>query len=271
MTELALLRDWTAGTAEDRRAVMRLFVECDKDTLAEITEAERAAFYLTHLPARAGSARKMFDRALPRFFAWANGVDVPLESAALLRTYREYRLGVGFSPDTTAVQMGYLVTFFANSGVSTHTELGEDQMVALLKSYRGKPTARQSAFFALRSFYAWACRRAAVPTDPTVDMKVKGPAEKDPDAFSPAEVRKLLDTAVLPRRGGTRRGKRHAAAILLAYSLGLRRSEVVGITMDDVDFENARVHIRPEIAKGGRGRYVEMNGYAFEAVEALRP
>lgn len=271
MTELALLRDWTAATSEDKRAVMRLFVECGSERLAEITETERAAFYLTHLPARAGTARKMFDRALPAFFAWADGVDVPLESAALLRTYREYRLGLGFSPDTMRVQMAHLTAFFAVSLVGSHEELGEDQVVAYLKSYAKKPTTRQSAFFSLRSFYGWALRRGAMPTDPTVDMKVKGPAEKEPDAFSPAEIVKLLDTAVLPRRGGTRRGTRHAAAILLCYACGLRRSEVVGVTMDDVDFDNARLHIRPEISKGRRGRYVEMNELAFEAVEALRP
>jgi integrase/recombinase XerC len=278
MSELALLRDWTAAepttTAEDRRAVMRLFVECGKATLDEITPPELEAFYLRNLPARAGTARKMYDRALPAFFAWADAAataHVPLESAALLRSYREYRLGTGFSPDTMRVQMGYLVRFFAASVVSSHEDLGEDQVIALLKAYKGKPTARQSAFFALKSFFAWACRRGQMPNDPTADMKVKGPREKEPDAFSPAEIVTLLDAAALERRGGGGSGKRHAAAILLAYSLGLRRSEVVGITMEDVDLENDRVHIRATIAKGGQGRYVEMNQLAHEAVAALRP
>jgi hypothetical protein len=41
--------------------------------------------------------------------------------------------------------------------------------------------------------------------------------------------------------------------------------------VDDVYWVNARVHIRHEIAKGGQGRYVEMNEYAVEAIEDLRP
>lgn len=298
MSELALLRDWTIAepstTARDRAAVLRLFLECGKDSLADITAPELAAFLLTHLPARAGQARKMYDSALPAFFAWAleagycstdpawvlttneeptwNAPHAPvpavaLESVALLRAYREYRLGTGFALETMRVQIGYLLRLFASERVGSHEEVGEDEVVALLNTHRGKPTARQSCFFALKSFFAWAHRRGHMPTNPTVDMKVKGPREKDPDAYSPEEIVALLDAARLRRDAGPR----HAALILLAYSLGLRRSEVCGITLDDVDWVNSRVHIRPEIAKGGQGRYVEMNEYAVEAIEVLRP
>jgi integrase/recombinase XerD len=49
---------------------------------------------------------------------------------------------------------------------------------------------------------------------------------------------------------------RNRALILLAYDAALRRQEVLGLRLDDIDWAAGLVHVRAEHAKGGRARRV---------------
>jgi integrase/recombinase XerD len=141
-------------------------------------------------------------------------------------------------------------------------EITEDHVIELLRPFKSRSSARELYFHALKSFLTWAAPRGHVAADWTAGMKVAGPREKTPDAWAPEEIVALLEAAS---------NTRHRAAILLGYSLGLRRTEVCTLTPDDIDWVNRRVRIRAEVAKGKRGRFVEMNDLAVEAIEALRP
>jgi integrase/recombinase XerD len=98
-----------------------------------------------------------------------------------------------------------------------------------------------------------------------VNIHPKAQREKDPDAFSPEEVGALMEQA----RKASKKGEKDALAILLAYSLGLRRSEVCKLAPDDVDWEGQRVLIRE--SKGGKSRWVEGNEIAMDTLERLKP
>jgi integrase len=52
---------------------------------------------------------------------------------------------------------------------------------------------------------------------------------------------------------------RNQALILLAYDAALRRQEVLGLRLDDIDWAAGLLHIRAEHAKGGRARRVPLS------------
>jgi site-specific recombinase XerD len=76
------------------------------------------------------------------------------------------------------------------------------------------------------------------------------------------------EIASLVRAAGAR-NPRYGQAILACYALGLRRSELCGITPEDIDWQGRRVYIR--CAKGDRPRWVEMNDTAERALRELMP
>jgi integrase len=57
--------------------------------------------------------------------------------------------------------------------------------------------------------------------------------------LTPAEVEKLLDVTK-----GNRHGHRDSTMVLLTYRHGLRAAEVVDLRWSQVDFDNARLHVR---------------------------
>lgn len=269
MSELALLRDWTAErhpeiTADNRRHVLRLFLESGKATVAEVGAQEVVVFFVLHVQEK-GPARKAYTRSFEAFFDWRSGspeLDVPLSAITAVREYRDFMAATGMSPSTTGQYVDRILKLMAGSLVGSLEEIGEDQVVDLLKPFGPRSASRENAFHALRSFYTWATRRGRVAADPTAGLKVLAPREKDADAFSPEEIVALLDASHNPK---------HHGAILLAYSLGLRRSEVCGLTPSDIDWVNGRVRIRADIAKGSQSRFVETSDLAVEALEELRP
>ena len=52
---------------------------------------------------------------------------------------------------------------------------------------------------------------------------------------------------------------RNRALVLLAYDAALRRRELLGLRLDDVDWATGLVHVRAEHAKGGRARRVPVS------------
>ncbi len=68
---------------------------------------------------------------------------------------------------------------------------------------------------------------------------------------------------------------RNRALVLLAYDTALRRGELLGLRLDDVDWATGLVHVRAEHAKGGRARRVPLSpaverllGYYVQTVRA---
>jgi site-specific recombinase XerD len=82
--------------------------------------------------------------------------------------------------------------------------------------------------------------------------------------LTPAEVERLMATA----RDRGRHGQRDAAAILLAYSHGLRVSELVALTWDQIDFTDGVIHVRR--LKNGRPSTQPLRGLELRALRQLR-
>lgn len=117
---------------------------------------------------------------------------------------------------------------------------------------------------ALRSFYDFARRMGAAADDPTANVKRPKKAEATARGFSPEELRALL--AAIPDSPS---GKRDRAAILTGVLVGLRRRELLGLTLGDLS-RNGRVYVTWR-AKGGKVRRRELPAPAFKAtIDAVK-
>lgn len=70
--------------------------------------------------------------------------------------------------------------------------------------------------------------------------------DREPSAYSAAEVRALLDAA---------RGDWLEVPIQVAVGTGLRQGELLGLAWEDIDLERGQLHVRRELVRHG-GRYL---------------
>lgn len=107
-------------------------------------------------------------------------------------------------------------------------------------------------------------RRRSAATDPNFRRGVK-PANaglKYPaQILAPDEIHALMEAC-----GPSLAWRRYVGLIAFLYSSGARISEALAVTLEDLDRQRHRVLIRR--GKGGRSRYVQMNDWGFDMVEA---
>lgn len=116
---------------------------------------------------------------------------------------------------------------------------------------------------ALRAFYRFAKREGLREDNPVADIGTVKLPGRLPKAISIKDTERLLNTKAAA--GGTEWQRRRDAAILeLFYASGIRRAELVGIDLSDVDFEQRTIRV---IGKGNKERYVFFNTPAAEALD----
>ena len=116
---------------------------------------------------------------------------------------------------------------------------------------------------ALRSYYSLQKREARRPDNPAQDVPPPKAAKRLPQVMSEAEVGKLLRTRVAGKDEGLR--LRNAAIMELLYASGIRRAELVGLNLADVDTERRMMRV---LGKGNKQRMVFMNESAATAIRA---
>ena len=82
--------------------------------------------------------------------------------------------------------------------------------------------------------------------------------------LTPAEVDRLIATA----RALGRYGQRNATAIILAFTHGLRVSELVGLVWEQIDFQDGVIHVSR--LKHGRASTQPLRGPELRALRQLR-
>ncbi len=118
----------------------------------------------------------------------------------------------------------------------------------------------------LRSFAAYLLEQGELLRNPFKLLPAPKRQRILPKFLTVAETEQLLETAA-----HTRMAPRDRALFELLYSSGLRRSEIVGLTVQDVDFFNGLVKV---FGKGSRERFVPVTDEALAAIKdylASRP
>ncbi|HUY41980.1 MAG TPA: site-specific tyrosine recombinase/integron integrase [Candidatus Dormibacteraeota bacterium] len=123
---------------------------------------------------------------------------------------------------------------------------------------------------ALGAFFRYAKREGLRQDNPAADVgNIKLP-RRLPKAISVKDAERLLATK--PAAGTSEFQRLRDGAILeLFYASGIRRAELVGIDLADVDFDRRTIRV---VGKGNKERYVFFNDAAADALRrylAVRP
>lgn len=119
---------------------------------------------------------------------------------------------------------------------------------------------------AARGFLVWASRTGRVPSDvPSTFVALPRVAAAPPDVLTEGEIERVLNQV----QGGGDLADRDRAMAELLYSTGIRRAELVGLDVGDVDFERRAITVRH--GKGQRSRVVPAGQRALEWLERYLP
>ena len=171
----------------------------------------------------------------------------------------------GLSVNTLAAYRADLLAFqiwLAKKGLTLEQVTRADLLAYLAANVRAGLSPRSSArhLSTLRRFYRYLLIQGLTQADPTADVRSPVIGRPLPKNISEQGVEKLLSTP--PR--GTALGSRDRAMLETMYASGLRVSELVGLTLNELDLTTGLVRV---VGKGGRERIVPLGE---EASESLR-
>jgi integrase len=175
--------------------------------------------------------------------------------AYLVRFVAEIEASNEYSPATVTAyrKMTAIVSrVFGTVALSRLTTAAIEDGYAALLTRRPKPLTRGTVRFLHRVLVLAlnrAVRRGLIAVNPAINAAPATNRKADErriKVFSPEEVASLLAAAKQDARPDT------LAIVMLLLATGLRRAEVLGITTEDVDIDNGRLHVR--------GTVIEVNG-----------
>ena len=114
---------------------------------------------------------------------------------------------------------------------------------------------------ALRSYFALQKREARRSDNPAADVPPPKAPKRLPQVMSEPEVSRLLRTSVAGKNDFQR--LRDVAMMELLYASGIRRAELVGLNLSDVDLDRRVMRV---IGKGNKQRTVFLNQAAADAI-----
>ncbi|MDO8690116.1 MAG: tyrosine-type recombinase/integrase [Dehalococcoidia bacterium] len=158
-----------------------------------------------------------------------------------------------------------LAKFLAAKGMPGRADLITREHVGefigdLLK--RCKPATASNRFRALQRYFKWLVDEGEVKESPMAKMKpVKVPEQPAP-VIDPDAITKLLKACA----GASLEDRRDTAVIRLFLDTGIRRAEMAGLTLKDVDVDGQTLTVigkgrRPRVVPYGRKAARDLDGY----------
>jgi site-specific recombinase XerD len=134
------------------------------------------------------------------------------------------------------------------------------RFLAEMATHRPAASSQSRTVASVRCFFRFCVENELLDRDPAMVLRTPKQTEALPDVLDRHELRRLLEAPA--REGLWKRvhpGKLERDRLLLALFAygGLRRSELLGLDVDDIDLERRLMRIRK--AKGGRDRVVPIH------------
>jgi site-specific recombinase XerD len=124
-----------------------------------------------------------------------------------------------------------------------------------------KPVSVKRKRGSLDRFFAWAQKEGETSTNPMEHVpSIKLPEPPEVQVFKPEEVAALLKATA----GQSFQERRDRAIVMVLYDTGIRRAELVGMRMQDVDLDDALLSVT---RKGGRLQAVPFGDRTREALD----
>ena len=112
---------------------------------------------------------------------------------------------------------------------------------------------------AIRIFFRWLTARNKIAKDPAALLPLPRIERYLPETLNELQIDRLLDGVIMDAPLGLR----DRAMLELLYASGLRASELTGLTLDRIDFDNRIVRVT---GKGNKTRIVPVGKVACEAI-----
>lgn len=154
-------------------------------------------------------------------------------------------------------------SFCNERGKIESNQLKRDDIVDFLDSERREGFAsstRARRTVALRMFFAYMSDIGVLKENPMFDYKSKSPSRVLPRVLSEEETFKMLDAV----SDGDARSLRDRAMLETMYGCGLRVSELISLSLEDIVSEGELLRI---FGKGAKERVVPIGRSAAEALE----
>jgi integrase/recombinase XerC len=137
------------------------------------------------------------------------------------------------------------------------------RFVAALHGKGQSPRSLARTLSAWRGFYDWLGRRRAQSANPCAGVRPPRAPKHLPEVLSPDEAVRLVSVT-----GDGEAGTRDRALFELAYSCGLRVSELTGLDTTSIDAASGEVRV---LGKGSKTRIVPVGEPALRALAAWLP
>jgi len=145
------------------------------------------------------------------------------------------------------------------------TEVDVTSYVAFQRARGRAPSTVKRSVVAVRALHRFLALEGATEVDPAADVEVPRVPQGLPKALSEAEIVSLIDAV----SGDEASDLRDRAILEVLYGTGLRISELVGLSLVDVDLEDGLLRA---FGKGAKERVVPIGRMAHRAlVEWLGP
>jgi site-specific recombinase XerD len=161
-----------------------------------------------------------------------------------------------------------LLAFLAEHGMpTTVTSIRREHVEAYIESVleRWKPATASNRYRALRVLFGWLVEEGEVPDFPMAKMKPPSVPEVPVPVIAADDLRRLLAVCA----GKDFEARRDLAILSLFIDTGLRRAELAGLRVDDVDFDHEVAVVtgngsRPRAVPFGRKTSVALDRYLRE-------
>jgi integrase/recombinase XerD len=160
---------------------------------------------------------------------------------AQINRFIQYLVDNGYSQDCSTITSRHIREYIA----------------AIQPSYSANTVA--NSVRTLRILFAFGVRDELIDKDPAKRVPIPKIPRLDYTVFSPSDVDRLLATCNVK----TLTGIRDFAIVMLLFDTGVRASELVGITDDDIDWERGLIKV---FGKGAKDRSVPVSGRTLRAI-----
>ena len=197
--------------------------------------------------------------------------ELPEVYAALLGDYeRHLSAERGLSDHTVRAYLGDIRSLLDHAGRMGRTD-PEAIDLRTLRSWLAKQqttghsrTTLARRATAARVFCGWLVRTGRAQVDAGAALGSPKAHRTLPPVLRPDEVESLIAAAITAAEDGTPVGMRDIAVLELLYATGARVGELVGLDLDDVDYERRVIRV---LGKGRKERMVPFGGPAVRALD----
>ena len=189
------------------------------------------------------------------------------ELATLVASWRRHLRAQRMSPSTIATYSAavtQLAGYLREHGMpvdvaAIHREHVEAWVTSLLG--RWKPTTAHNRYRGAHAFFRWLADEGEIRTSPMERMKPPRLPEAPPPVLRVAELAALFAAC---ERDRTFAGRRDDAVIRTLADTGIRRSELLGLTLETVDLERGILRVT---GKGSRERDVAIGDHTVRSFD----